>query len=164
MADLADLNVKRCLREHDCHNTPGMLYAGQNLNFYARTDKFVDIPTFMEETLPSWYSEKEFATQANIDAAFGDDSGPKQVFHFLQLVADRANQVGCAIAQWTDAQGKKDTIACNYSFAVISDYRVYESGAPGSKCETGTNPNYPALCSENESIDPNNISSLISGR
>lgn len=138
-----------------------MNYAGQNINKYANTAHFVEIPEFIEESVAAFWEEKKFASQANIDHAFGDSSGPKQVFHFLQMAADRSNQIGCAIAQWTDAEGKKDYLACNYSFGVISTYRVYQTGKPGSKCQTGTNPNYPALCSINEEIGPNDLAPLF---
>lgn len=132
-----------------------MKYAGQNLNIWAWTDHFADIPGFLEESVSAWWKEKQFASQANIDHAFGASSGPKQVFHFLEMASDRANQVGCAIAQWTDSDGKKDYIACNYSFTVITDHKVYESGPTASKCKTGTNPKYPSLCSVDEYVDPN---------
>lgn len=132
-----------------------MKYAGQNLNKYARTDLFAAMPKFITDSVNAFWEEKQFASQANIEKAFGDITGPKQVFHFLQLAADKANQVGCAIAQWTDVEGHKDYLVCNYSFGVITDHAVYVSGAPGSKCKTGTNPKYTNLCSTDEKIDPN---------
>lgn len=135
-----------------------MKYAGQNINFEAGTTNFAQISTFIDETVAGWWQQKQYATQSNIDSAVGADSGPTQVYHFLEMASDRANQIGCAIAQFTDGQGKKTYIACNYSFTVIPKFAVYETGSAASKCQSGTNPKYPALCSVHEFVDPDNIS------
>lgn len=131
-----------------------MKYAGQNIFFQASTGggaTFEDPSEFIEQAIRVWYNEKQFASQANIDNCCGGENIP----HFMELSVDKVNQVGCAISQYTDSQGKKSYIACNYSFTIIEGQKTYHSGPSGSDCVTGTNPNYPALCSENEQIDPN---------
>lgn len=42
---------------------------------------------------------------------------------------------------------------CDYAVTNIFEYPVYDEGATASKCKTGTNPKYPALCSESEKYD-----------
>lgn len=61
-----------------------------------------------------------------------------------------AAAIGCAASRYTDAKGKQSVLVCNYGFGNLENKYVYEAGEPGSKCTTGTNPDYPALCSVNE--------------
>jgi Cysteine-rich secretory protein family len=148
--------VIRCQYGHDCHNTPQFKYSGQNINFEANTGgsaNFEEIPNFIEQTINIWWNEKDMASQADIDNCCGSTNIP----HFLEMSADRVNQVGCAISQYTDYQGKKSYMVCNYSFTIILSQQVYVSGAPASQCQSGPNPNYPSLCSVNEIVDPNKV-------
>lgn len=156
LADYAGLNVRRCQYGHDCHNTPQNKYSGQNINFVANFGggaTFSEISDFIEETINIWWDEKNMASQADINNCCGSTKIP----HFLEMSADRVNQVGCAISQYTDEQGKKSYMVCNYSFTIILGQQVYVSGAPTSQCQSGLNPNYGALCSVNESVDPNKV-------
>lgn len=159
LAGYASLNVRRCkARTHDCHNTPKFQYSGQNLFFhtsYGGGSQFEDISTLIESSINVWYDEKKYATQSDIDSCCGPNI--KKDPHFFEMVLDRADQIGCAIAEFTDSTGKTSLFACNYSFNIITDQKVYESGLTASKCTTGTNPEYPALCSHSETIDPNKV-------
>lgn len=76
--------------------------------------------------------------------------------HFTQMAYDRATHVGCAFARYTNNY-KTGLFACNYSSGNIKGYKVYSCGLPATGCRFGKNPNYPALCSVNEPIDPNQI-------
>lgn len=42
-------------------------------------------------------------------------------------------------------------LVCDYAYSNLGP--VYDIGATASKCTTGTNPDYPALCSENEKYE-----------
>lgn len=54
--------------------------------------------------------------------------------------------VGCAGSKF----GQTAILVCNYGFGNMAKSYVYESGPTASKCKTGTNPDYPALCSVDE--------------
>lgn len=58
--------------------------------------------------------------------------------------------VGCAGSKYTDAGGQQAILVCNYGFGNMKNVYVYETGPTASKCKTGTNPDYPALCSVDE--------------
>lgn len=58
--------------------------------------------------------------------------------------------VGCAGSKYTDSEGKKALLVCNYGFGNMPGVYLYEAGPSASKCKTGANPNYPALCSVDE--------------
>ncbi|CAG9810783.1 unnamed protein product [Chironomus riparius] len=155
LADYAGLNVRRCRDEHDCHNTPEMKYSGQNLFFEAKTDTFErDISSFIDSAFQSWWDERTSASQDDINSCCG---APGKIPHFLMVVSDRANRVGCALSQYEGPYGKTTYIACNYSFTIITGQAVYETGEPASKCQTGANAKYPALCSSQEEVDPNKV-------
>jgi hypothetical protein len=76
--------------------------------------------------------------------------------HFFQMAYDRATYVGCAFARYTDSY-KTGLFACNYASGNIQGYKIYKCGKPAGGCLFGNNPSYPALCNENEPIDPNQI-------
>lgn len=78
----------------------------------------------------------------------------KDLGHFTQVVKDNAYRVGCSIAKYTDQNdARKALVACNYAVANIGDWPIYNDGPTASDCQTGTNPKYPALCSEEEIYD-----------
>jgi Cysteine-rich secretory protein family len=132
------------------------MYSGQNLNHiatYGAGAQFKDVSSFIEESIKIFYDEKQYATMSNINNCCGSSSIP----HFLEMVLDKNNKVGCAISEFTGPQGKTSYIACNYSYTIILGHTVYESGPPGSGCQTGTNPSYPNLCSTSEYINPNQV-------
>lgn len=154
LADYAGLNVRRCQYGHDCHNTPDFKYSCQNINSetsFGSGSMFTKTPDLIEKTVNIWWNEKDLASQANIDNCCGSDKIP----HFLEMASDRVNQVGCAISQYTTPQGKMSYMVCNYSFTIILGQQVFVSGSPASQCQSGSNPNYQALCSVSEMVDPN---------
>lgn len=72
--------------------------------------------------------------------------------HFTAMAQDRTNRIGCAGATYN---GAERLLTCNYSFTNLQGTPVYQSGSAASGCTTGTNPNYPNLCSTSEDVDPN---------
>lgn len=81
----------------------------------------------------------------------------KQNGHFTQAVRDQSYKVGCAISQYVEQKGGRSWYTvyyvCNYAVTNISNYPIYERGAPASKCKTGRNPMYAGLCSVNEKYE-----------
>lgn len=125
-----------------------MKYDGQNI--YAVFAYVDDMSEVADKAISSWYSEVANATQSNLEKCC-----TKGIGHFTQMVADRANRFGCAVGQFNN-KSKMTYVACNYSFGNLRGSYTYKTGAPASECKTGNNPNYPALCSSAEEIDPNN--------
>lgn len=78
-----------------------------------------------------------------------------QIGHFTQVVRDKAHAIGCASSKYLKEFENKEwnatLLVCNYSHnnPLIGD-KVYVAGPTASACRTGTNPNYPGLCSELE--------------
>lgn len=71
--------------------------------------------------------------------------------HFTQVARDVSFKVGCSISQYIKEGGWYTTYyVCNYAVTNIVGGQIYEEGPMASKCKTGTNPKYPALCSESE--------------
>lgn len=155
MATLALLNVKRCQFSHDaCRKTVQFPYAGQNLAIsqsmgYPVEALSIAVPKFIKD----WYSEVAAALQSDITAY--PKSTTRVIGHFTQVVKDRATHVGCAIARYTDASGW-DTVllACDYARTNMIGEATYLAGPVASKCTTGVNPNFKALCSVKEVIAP----------
>lgn len=146
--------MKQCKMRHDaCHATSEYLYAGQNLGFRAASNRFEPIDSVIEKVVKGWYDEVKNAVQDDIDKCCRSKSG-KGIGHFTMLVTDRATQVGCAIATYTNGKWKTSLMACNYSFTNLKGAKVYTSGKAASECTTGANKDYPALCSVDELIEP----------
>lgn len=78
----------------------------------------------------------------------------KAIGHFVTMVRDSSDRIGCAMSQFV-YQGiyKANYLICNYAMAFNFFFPIYDHGAIASKCQTGLNPQYPALCSENEVYD-----------
>lgn len=151
LAHLAELNVKQCAMRHDsCRNTPEFAFAGQNLGWRARTGTFEPFDTLFENMVNMWYNEVADAVQADIDRCCGAVSG-RVIGHFTQLVTDRAIQVGCAVARYSD-NWRNSLMACNYAFTNLVGAPVYVTGTSASGCTTGRNPDFTGLCSVNEPI------------
>lgn len=136
----------RCVFDHDCHNFDEMKYSGQNI--WATTDPEENTASHFEGAISSWYGEIKDAKQEHIEKCCEHSVG-----HFLQVVRDKSNKVGCAIAKFSNGDWR-NYIACNYSFGNLRSSRTYVSGAPASGCTTGANPQYPNLCSSAEYYDP----------
>lgn len=152
LAYLAELNVKRCIMGHDaCHNTPDFPWSGQNVGLRARTGSFEEYRSFFTIIINAFYDEVQYAVQEDIDKCCQAKSG-KPIGHFTLVVADKATEVGCAVARYTDTKWKTSLFLCNYSFTNLNGWPVYENGTAASGCTTGVNPDFPALCSVDEPI------------
>lgn len=137
---------------HDsCRSTAEFKYAGQNLALRSVGGAFEPLDVLIEKIIKSWYEEVANTAQSDIDKCCASASG-KTVGHFTQIVTDRATHVGCAISSYTEKQWKTSLITCNYAFTNIHGMRVYLSGATGTGCKSGRNPDFPALCDINESF------------
>lgn len=155
LASQAVLNVNQCIMNHDpCRSTELFHYAGQNLAMRGSKGSPVDpLATAVPKMIKSWYDEVKDALASDID---NYQSTTRTIGHFTQVVTDRATHVGCGAAYFVDASGW-DTIllACNYAITNMIGSPVYAkvtSTDPevASKCTTGVNPSYSALCSVNE--------------
>lgn len=152
MAELAELNVRRCRYGHDCHNTPETPNSGQNINFEVRTGlgpEYEPVELFIEDTIDSWWNQKDLAKHSDIDRCCGSS----QISHFLQMASDKVDRVGCAIIQYTESEEKKTNMVCNYSAGLDVHQRVYSSGGSATRCTSGRNLKYIHLCSKNEQIN-----------
>lgn len=67
------------------------------------------------------------------------------------MVQDRDVAVGCALVRY-QSNLYNSYFVCNYSFVNFVGLPVYVKGTTASQCQTGTNPNYPGLCNENEPV------------
>ena len=144
--------------KHDsCRNTFEFPYAGQNLGYRSRTgNTFEDLESVIENVINGWYSEIRYAEQSDIDTCCKSASG-NAIGHFTMVVSDRAIQVGCAIARYsnrTDVVWRGALMACNYAFTNMVGQPIYISGPTGSGCITGMNKDHQALCSVHEPIAP----------
>lgn len=72
--------------------------------------------------------------------------------HFTAMAQDRTNRIGCAGSVYN---GAERLLTCNYAFTNLQGSHVYEIGDTAAGCKTGTNPDYPNLCSTSEEVDPN---------
>lgn len=63
---------------------------------------------------------------------------------------DDSYKVGCSISKYSDGDSMTSLMACNYGVGNISGQPIYKDGATASECTSGTNPEYPGLCSADE--------------
>lgn len=183
MTYLAELNVKKCNGQYDaCRNTYDFQFVGQNIAADYRQHNFQTKRHMITHSIKMWYDEVENADQNDIDSCCPPEIRRKRdleqsngvrdlsglyarrppvrkssfVGHFTQVVQDRSTKVGCAIAKYTQDGYKTTVMTCDYSFGNVLYAKVYESGDTASNCTTGTNPQFPALCSvdENTLIQP----------
>lgn len=140
------------MKHDNCRSTKQFKYAGQNLAYRANSEAFEPIQSLIGKVVKDWYDEVENAAQSDIEKCCLSSSR-KTIGHFTQIVTDRATEVGCAIARYTEKQWKTSLLACNYAFTNLIGEKVYVSGEMASECTTGVNPDYQALCSVSESIN-----------
>lgn len=88
------------------------------------------------------------------------DSRP--IGHLTVMMAERNIRVGCAAATYTDLRSNNNSnkqiflIACNFATTNMVGFPIYTScNSAGTSCTTGTNPQYPNLCSTSEEYDVN---------
>lgn len=66
---------------------------------------------------------------------------------------DSADKVGCGISKFNVGDDRKSVIVCNYSKSNIENTPTYVEGPAASDCKTGSNPDFPGLCSVDEKYD-----------
>ena len=77
---------------------------------------------------------------------------------FLQLVHQNTTAIGCAGSHFFLDGNYWTKTTCNYASSNVDGLPVYEgtSTAPAaSRCTTGPDSKYTALCGDNEPVDPN---------
>ncbi|KAM7349965.1 venom allergen-1-like [Cochliomyia hominivorax] len=157
LAQVATFNVKQCEMKHDkCRNTDAFKYSGQNLAWMGFFG-LLNVAERLNEVVEMWYSEVKDSKQAYIDSYPNGYSGPA-IGHFTVMMADRNIRVGCAASEYTPTgeQYKALLVACNYATTNMINFPIYKScSEAASDCTTGTNPQYPNLCSASEHYNVN---------
>ncbi|XP_049311695.1 antigen 5 like allergen Cul n 1-like isoform X3 [Bactrocera dorsalis] len=157
LASMAAFNVKRCKIEHDdCRNTDTFRHSGQNIawmNFYGAPN----VTIMSKRAMDLWYNEIMDTDQAIIDKYPRNYDG-NVIGHFTVIMADRNIRVGCASIIYREEGDDFDgfLLTCNYATTNVVNFRIYKScSEPAVECETGTNPDFPNLCSTSETYDLN---------
>lgn len=78
----------------------------------------------------------------------------RTIGHFTIVANDQNIAIGCAASNYINEKGF-DTylVACNYATTNFEGVPVYKAcSEAASDCTSGTNPDYPALCSADEDI------------
>lgn len=118
---------------------------GTNIDFQKPSD-VIQAQTML------WFNEFPYCDMSVIKSYRG--SNGIQYGHFTQIVRDASDRIGCAISQYIKPGGwYTNYYVCNYAFTNIHNKPIYDAGPIATKCKTGTNPNYPALCSKNEKFE-----------
>jgi Cysteine-rich secretory protein family len=156
LAYFATLNALACKKHDICRNTQDFKFAGQNIGSQGGTAGFPTLKEAFTTKINNWYNENADATQSDINKYPYPSS--KEIGHFTQVVNGLSEYVGCGAVKYTKSDGFKTIrLTCDYSRTNLGWQYIYEAGPAGSGCTTGTNPKYPALCSEKEPIDANSI-------
>ncbi|XP_030379855.1 venom allergen 3 homolog [Scaptodrosophila lebanonensis] len=157
LARLAELNVKQCEMAHDgCRGTARFQYAGQNI-YQARYSRgpFPKVDNLLRTGFQNWVSEESKTEKDQLKSYPRYNSGPA-IGHFTVIANERNVAVGCALAKYRKGSWTTFLMTCNYAVTNMVDYPVYsDCKKPATKCKTGTNPNYSALCSVREKVDYN---------
>lgn len=66
LESLAELNTKKCLNAHDCHNTLEFKFSGQNLGIMSTTANCT-IEEVIKERINAWYDENLYALSSDIE-------------------------------------------------------------------------------------------------
>lgn len=160
LAHMATLHTKQCKYNHDvCRNTAKYIYSGQNIGIIDEwSGNEPEIKDVSLVLIDMWFDENEFGSKAAIEKYAVNKL--HEIGHFVALMVDRNIRVGCAASEYEekDEENKIDLkflLTCNYAFLPVTNRPIYSctSGKAGSKCETGTNPDFPFLCSVDESYD-----------
>ncbi|XP_065365454.1 antigen 5 like allergen Cul n 1-like [Calliphora vicina] len=147
LAKLAEYNVKQCKMNHDkCHNTNKFHYAGQNVAKNSWSGQKRSVGTVLTEQIQSWFSENKKCSM-NAMRNLKDISS---CGHFTAMVQEKNIAVGCAILRQTVNGQIMQLMTCNYAYTNIIGKPVYRDGKTASKCTTGRNPRFKALCSFRE--------------
>ncbi|XP_016986163.1 antigen 5 like allergen Cul n 1 [Drosophila rhopaloa] len=81
------------------------------------------------------------------------------VGHYIPLIQDRGDRMGCAIRLKNRSKTEANVILlCHFSRASVNEQTPYEFGIyPGEKCITGSSQLYEYLCNEAEKVDANSM-------
>ncbi|XP_061388585.1 antigen 5 like allergen Cul n 1-like [Musca vetustissima] len=152
LALLAALNVLQCDMKHDrCRNTDAFKYSGQNiawLGYHGQANN----AGLLEKAVDFWYSEVADSKMEYINKYPKNYTGPA-IGHFTVMVADRNVRVGCAATTYfvEDEEYKAYLVTCNYATTNMINFPIYKRCDKAAEdCTTGTNDQYPNLCSTSE--------------
>ncbi|XP_050092426.1 antigen 5 like allergen Cul n 1-like [Anopheles aquasalis] len=154
LAAQAGHNARSCNFAHDaCRNTAKYAYAGQNLAIQYFNGMDSTVESLVSDMVASWWSEYKDATQAQVDKYPRGYTDPA-IGHFTQMVSDRSSTIGCAMQYWFALGWDTYYLVCDYGLTNIGNRPVYKKGVTASRCITGTNSNFPGLCSTSEVVPP----------
>uniref|UniRef100_A0A1A9W9C0 SCP domain-containing protein n=1 Tax=Glossina brevipalpis TaxID=37001 RepID=A0A1A9W9C0_9MUSC len=146
LAFLASYNVKQCDMKHDtCYPTEKFPHSGQNLALHS------DKNNIEQAAVNMWYGEVKTCEQQDIDS-FPEWNRGFHIGHFTVMVRQENNHLGCAAAEYDSNGYRQYLIACNYaSTNMMGGFPVYNSCSKATTgCKSGTNSQYPNLCSTSE--------------
>ncbi|XP_002134425.2 antigen 5 like allergen Cul n 1 [Drosophila pseudoobscura] len=152
LARLAELNTRQCLLEHDkCHNTLKYRNSGQNL-YMAGFAGIIpsSVERILKRAMDDWAAEGSDITREQLQAFHLSGA---DITHFAVMVSEANVAVGCAVTRFKQQNFHHFLVACNYGTGNELNKPVYSScSVAGSGCQTKANPQYPALCSQDEQI------------
>ncbi|XP_034486541.1 antigen 5 like allergen Cul n 1-like [Drosophila innubila] len=148
LAKLAELNARQCQMKHDaCHNTNKFKSSGQNLAIISGSSETDE--QLLTACINMWWNENKNANMAVINSYPKTWTGD-QIGHFTAMAQQPNYAVGCAAARYVSNKVRNFLLVCNYATTNIIDRAVYVRGPTAAGCNTGTNVNYPGLCTVNE--------------
>ncbi|EDV51291.1 venom allergen 3 [Drosophila erecta] len=153
LADLATLNVKQCVLQHDsCHNTPDFPNSGQNLALINITllpaDRNHTDECLVKESIGGWWNQSVNITKEQLQR-FPKGKLGDSIRNFAVMARDNNTFVGCAALRFEKPAGHPQfLLACNYASNYVPDWPVYKEKAIG--CQSGSDPKYPSLCKAGE--------------
>ncbi|KAM7350404.1 uncharacterized protein ACRADG_009006 [Cochliomyia hominivorax] len=164
LAYFASFNVKQCNIDHDeCRNTRQFHYTGQNLAVMPYMEP-LDVEARLQQSIQMWYDEVSYSKQEYIDSMPENRDIIMDIGHFTALVTDRNIRVGCAASIYSIEvpfgipSHKSFLTACNYAAANLPNVPIYIAcDKPATNCLTGTNTDFPYLCSIQEEFDFNYV-------
>lgn len=111
LASLASLNVMKCKIEHDlCRSTAKFKHVGQNLAHFASFPKHDSLHEIIKKSIENWFDEIKMAKLDDVKKCCKRN---QSVGHFTQIIQDKANRLGCAVARYTQSDLKHTIVACN---------------------------------------------------
>lgn len=105
----------------------------------------------IESGIASWFSENTRADQPMLDKLTTINGKNGTIGHFTVMVHDSGVSVGCSASTYKDGKWNAFLLTCDYcANNMIGDPVYVSSTKPAAGCKTGTNTDFPALCSVNE--------------
>lgn len=84
------------------------------------------------------------------------DREGKTYYNLPNIIHANGTRVGCAgLIELSSEFTLVVHVVCHFACGFIPNMAVYHGGDPASECLTGADHEFPALCSENEIVDPN---------